>query len=222
MSFRNWIDELPEEICAAVKSRMSQLTLVDGEVVYHRGESSTEQYLVISGAVRMRVNSCDGREWMAISFQPGDSFGETSALDNDIRPHDAITQGQTQLAVLQQKDLKELRALYPEISEALLLFMCSRVRIGYTLSTDAALMSLPIHMATRLLLISTEYGNRASAEIEQNLKLTHQDLAHMMGASRQAVSKILKQWEAKDLIRISYGHIFLCNIDELKTLADEH
>lgn len=222
MHVKNWIESLPHEISAAVKSRMSRLSLVDGQFIYRRGESSTEIYLILSGEVRMLVNSWEGKEWLAVSFQAGESFGETSALDDDVRPHDAISHGATQLAVLQQKDLRELQTRYPEIGKELISFLCQRIRMGYSLSTDAALLSLPSLMASRLLLIATQYGNLSLDDAQQDLKLTHQDMAHMMGASRQAVSKILKQWEAKGLIEISYGQIALRNIDGLKLLVEQY
>ena len=222
MYSKNWIESLPEEICAAVKSRMGDLTLTDGEAVYHRGDYSTEQYLIISGEVRITLNSWDGREMLCINFQPGDSFGETSALDSGVRPHDAIAHGATQLSVLRQKDMNELRVQYPQIETALVSFLCGRSRMLFAISADATLLDLPNHMASRLVALLDQYSDSSQGRVQQDLKLTHQELAQMMGASRQGVSKILKQWEAQGLIEISYGYISLRDTEGLKILAEQY
>lgn len=191
-----------------------------GENVYRRGDPSTALFQVLSGRVRIRNYSSAGKELLYTYMEAGDCFGELGLIDGESRHHDVDADSEADLAVLSAADFDRLREQYREIDHQLLRFMSRRTRRLYELYEQAFLLDLPHRLAQRLYLAGSSVARSAKEEVPPGLVISHEDLARMVGASRQSVSSILKDWERQGLLRQAYGKIVLLDLAALRQFAE--
>ena len=214
----NWLKDLSEETFDALNVACSVITLSRGDFVYRRGEEVTAIYQVVSGRVDFRTFSTAGKEVLYVHLELGDCFGELSLLDGKPAHHDAEADTDTVLMRLSKSDFHRLRQVHPEINEALVLFLARRVRSVYETLDDAFLLDVPHRLAHRLW---TLYRVSQRSRADQHIVVSHEDLAKMIGSSRQSVTGILKVWEREGWLVQSYGDIEILRPDKLSEFFRE-
>jgi len=217
----NFFDQLPQDLRQEVRERMVLKTLMTGETVYLRNDEPEAFYQVISGKIRLSNVSKDGREILYLMFEDGDCFGEVGLLDHSKRPHNAIASGDTKLSVLSKRDFDELSKVHPEFLRLLVILLCTKLHTTWNLFDSRSLLPLPQRLATRIVDLATPDNNGNEEGLSLDINLSQIDLAHMMGASRQAVGKILKNWEDQCFVRIHYGKISVLNLRAIQEVSDQ-
>ena len=216
----NWPAGLSGPVLADFDACCERRTLAAGENVYRRGDATTALFQVLSGRVRIRNYSSAGKELLYTYMEAGDCFGELGLIDGETRHHDVDADSEVELAVLSAADFDRLRKQYREIDRQLLTFMSRRTRRLYEFYEQAFLLDLPHRLAQRLYLAGSSGARSAEEEVPPELVISHEDLARMVGASRQSVSSILKDWERQGLLRQTYGKIVLLDLDALRQFAE--
>jgi CRP-like cAMP-binding protein len=216
----SWIGLLAEPIRDAVLARMRPRRFADRAPIWMVGDPSIELYLISKGRVRIGTESFAGTEFMVAVFRPGDCFGEVGLIDGLPRFNSTYAMGDTELLVLRKADFSELYAAHPEIAQALNLNLCYRLRVAYGLSQDASMLTLRQRLArllTRLVATGGQSDEKGGAVVSD---VSHEDLAHMLGATRQAVSRALKELECADEIVLSYRRILVRDLDRFADRYD--
>ena len=215
----NWLAALPEPIREAVAERSYQLNVSSGESIYRQGDEATALYQILEGRVQMRVFSREGKELLYQHMEPGDCFGELGLIDDKPYHHDAHASTATTLLRLDRVSFLELRRVYPEINEQLLQLLAQRTRVIYQTFEGALLLDVPRRLAGCLLELGRRASDSSTAEMEVNC--SHEELAKMIGSSRQSVSAIIKDWERQEWLQQSYGRICLLKPRELAALVQD-
>jgi CRP-like cAMP-binding protein len=187
-----------------------------GEIIYAEGQVHTALWQVMSGTVRVTNQNPDGKEVVFAIFSSGDCFGEISLLDGLAAANTATAMDQVELAELAKPDFDELYDQYPAFAHQLMRLMCGRVRHMLNFYADVTLRPLEQRMASRILYIS---GAQHSPSGSLELQCTQQDLAAMVGATRQAVSKVLNRWREQKIISLEYSRITVLLPDRLGDIA---
>lgn len=213
----NWIDQLPNELRLHTRSLMRRRSVVKGETIYTEGSRPSALWQLQSGAVRVTNQAPDGREVVFAIFGPGDCFGEISLIDGGVASNTTTAIERGELAELSKANFDLLYQQHPEFSRHLNRLLCARVRHMLHFYADVTLRSLEQRMANRLVYL---VSMAPAVQSELRLALTQQDLANMLGASRQAVSKVLNQWREQGLIDLKYGGITLLQHASLRRIAD--
>ncbi len=214
----SWIKGLSEPVKAAVMEQMQPRRYSDGEIIYSLGEDATALYQVQSGYVNMCNYTYSGREIQLVQFRFGDCFGEMGLLENRPRFNNAVAVGDALLNVLHKSAFKQLYHQYSEIPREMNLFFCRRIHCVYTLAEDASVLTVK----QRLLRLIARLGYSRGVSLDGVTvvdHVSHEMLAHMLGATRQGVSRELKELEKNGLIQIKYGKIL---IRELPTMVEEY
>ncbi|MEG1735623.1 MAG: Crp/Fnr family transcriptional regulator, partial [Comamonas sp.] len=144
-------------------------------------------------------------------------------LDGDKRTHDAYAHGETTLLCVSKPDFKRILALHVEFSEAILRLNARRVRQLYGLVEDLNTLPLRARLAKQLLHLTRSYGVTSlsdSSEVRIGLHLAQEELAQLLGASRQRVNQELKSMEREEVIRIEPGGLVVRDRDTLLRIAD--
>jgi len=217
----DYISRLPKNVREKIQACMTQRSLESGDSIYQQNQESDALYQVVSGEIRILNVSRDGREVLYVTYHKGDTFGEIGVLDQGVRPHNAVASGPTVLSVLQKKDFNDLRQQHPEINEQLIMMLCQRLRLVFGFFEGSALLPLPNRLAKRVVELSTELEDKHHNDTNPEIHLSQNDLANMMGASRQAVSKVLKSWEELGLIKLDYGKTTIIDLNEITKVANE-
>ncbi len=195
----------------------------DGMLICARGEPPEEWIACARGAVRVSSTSITGKQITLTYVEPGIWFGDVAILDGDKRTHDAYAHGETTLLCVSKADFRRILAEHVEFSEAILRLNARRVRQLYGLVEDLNTLPLRARLAKQLLHLTRSYGVMSlsdSNEIRIGLHLAQEELAQLLGASRQRVNQELKSMEREEVIRIEPGGLIVRDRVTLLRIAD--
>jgi CRP-like cAMP-binding protein len=195
----------------------------DGELITARGEPPEEWIACARGAVRVSSTSISGKQITLTYVEPGIWFGDVSFFDGDRRTHDAYAHGDTTILCVAKADFRKILALHAELYEALLRLHARRIRQLYGLVEDLNTLPLRARLAKQLLHLVRSYGVPSlsdGAEVRIGLQLAQEELAQLLGASRQRVNQELKSMERDEVIRIEPGGLVIRNRDALMRIIE--
>jgi CRP-like cAMP-binding protein len=203
--------------CAYVKRHK------DGDLIAARGEPPEDWIACAKGAVRVSSTSISGKQITLTYVEPGIWFGDVSIFDGDRRTHDAYAHGETTILCVAKADFKKILALHVELYEALLRLHSRRIRQLYGLVEDLNTLPLRARLAKQLLHLVRSYGVPSlsdASEVRIGLQLAQEELAQLLGASRQRVNQELKSMERDAAIRIEQGGLVIRNRNALMQIVD--
>ena len=215
-----WFSKLSPALRQAILARATVRRVPDGLMLTSRGAQADEWCGVARGAVRISSVSLSGRQITLTYVEPGIWFGDTALFDGLPRTHDANAHGDTTLLVVRKADFKELLARHVELYDALLRLNCRRLRLAYDLVEDLNTRPLSVRLAKQILLLARSYGIAQGEEIRIGLQLAQEDLAQLLGASRQRVNQELKGFEREGAVRIEPSRLVVLSRDRLLAIAE--
>ncbi len=195
----------------------------DGDLIAARGEPPEDWIACAMGAVRISSTSISGKQITLTYVEPGIWFGDVSIFDGDRRTHDACAHGETTILCVAKADFKKILALHVELYEALLRLHARRIRQLYGLVEDLNTLPLRARLAKQLLHLVRSYGVPSlsdASEVRIGLQLAQEELAQLLGASRQRVNQELKSMERDGAIRIEQGGLVVRDRQALMLIID--
>ena len=187
-----------------------------GTAVFHADDVGSMMYIIIKGAVKIFVPATDGREVVLAVHRTGDIFGEMSLLDDERRSASATTLEDTEMVSLSRQDFQDVLTRHPDASRAILDVLVKRLRQTNQSIQDAYLLDVPGRLARRLLILAREHGIPAEEGVEIGLRISQQDLASMIGASRVAVNKQLQNWRQLGIVDVRRQRVTILRPDMLE------
>lgn len=216
-----WFSKLSQPLREDILSRAVVRRLKDGATLTTRGSAAEEWCGVALGAVRISSVSLSGRQVTLTYAEPGVWFGDIALFDGLPRTHDADAHGPTTLLAVRRPDFKDLLARHVELYDALLRLNCRRLRLMYSLFEDLNTRPLRSRLAKQLLLLAKSYGIAHGEEIRIGLQLAQEDLAQLLGASRQRVNQELKGFEREGAVRVEPTRLIVLSRDKLLQIAEK-
>lgn len=216
----SWFSRLSPPLRNAILSRAVVRRIGDGAVLSARGAPADEWCGVAKGAVRVSSVSLSGKQITLTYVEPGTWFGDIALFDGLPRTHDAHAHGETTLLVVLKADFKDLLAQHIELYDALLRLNCRRLRLLFDTVEDLNTLPLAARLAKQILLLARSYGIAQGEEIRIGLQLAQEDLAQLLGASRQRVNQELKGFERDGAVRIEPTRLVVLSRDKLLAIAD--
>ena len=195
----------------------------DGELISARGDPPEEWIACARGAVRVSSTSISGKQITLTYVEPGIWFGDVSIFDGDRRTHDAYAHGETTILCVAKADFKKILATHVELYEAMLRLHARRIRQLYGLVEDLNTLPLRARLAKQLLHLVRSYGVPSlshATEVRIGLHLAQEELAQLLGASRQRVNQELKSMERDEAIRIEPGGLIVRNREALMRIIE--
>lgn len=188
--------ELDDQSLAMILARARKLTFRKNTLLMSEGEPGQSMYVILSGAVKVYVADENGAELTLFMEGPGSYLGEISLLDDSPRSASATTIEKTEVLAISKDVFLECIAQNPEISFQIVRSMTSRLRWATDMVRSLALKNVYQRLALKLIELSVDEDG------EQVLprKLSHQELASMIGSSREMVGKILAELAKGDYI----------------------
>ena len=217
----SWFSKLSLPLREAILSRSMVRRVADGVLMGARGSPADEWCGVAMGAVRISSVSLSGKQVTLTYVEPGVWFGDISLFDGLPHTHDANAHGDTTLLVVRKADFKELLAQHIELYEALLRLNCRRLRLMFDVVEDLNTRPLAARLAKQVLLLARAYGIEQGEEIRIGLQLAQEDLAQMLGASRQRVNQELKGFEREGAVRVEPTRLVVLSREKLMALSDK-
>ncbi|EHR71547.1 cAMP-binding protein [Burkholderiales bacterium JOSHI_001] len=215
-----WFSKLSLPLRTAILAAARVRRLADGAPLVARGAAAEEWVGVARGAVRVSSVSLAGKQVSLTYVEPGTWFGDISLFDGLPRTHDAHAHGETTLLVVRRPDFKQLLAEHIELYDALLRLNCRRLRLMFDLIEDLNTLPLAARLAKQILLLAKSYGVPQGQEIRIGLSLAQEDLAQLLGASRQRVNQELKAFERQGAVRVEPTRLVVLSRDKLLALSE--
>lgn len=193
--------DLPQEYLTHLEKISVVRKYAKNTVLVTEGDESTHLYIIHKGTATAYLNNEDGRQVNLNYMHDGDYFGELSLLDGKPRSASVMTVTECEIILVSRASVFELIHQHPEFALQLLTELTRRIRELTDSVKDLALLDV--------------YG-RVSAALEKlcdenkrihSPKVTHQDIANMVGSSREMVSRIMKQLLIGSYIEQCSGYI---------------
>ncbi len=216
-----WFSKLSLPLRNAILSRAVVRRLTDGAPLAARGTPAESWTGVARGAVRVSSVSLSGKQVTLTYAEPGTWFGDIALFDGLPRTHDAHAHGDTTLLMVRKPDFKDLLAQHVELYDALLRLNCRRLRLMFDALEDLNTKPLAARLARQLLQLARRYGvEEEGGHTRIGLALAQEDLAQLLGASRQRVNQELKALEREGVLRVEPSRLIVLSRDKLLALSD--
>lgn len=214
-----WFSRLSAPLRQDILARASVRRLPDGAALAARGTQAEDWVGVALGAVRVSSVSLSGKQVTLTYVEPGTWFGDIALFDGLPRTHDADTHGPTTLLAVRKADFKALLAKHVELYDALLRLNCRRLRLMFDQFEDLNTKPLRSRLARQLLLLARSYGVGEGEQVRIGLALAQEDLAQLLGASRQRVNQELKRLEREGVLGVEPTRLVVLARERLMNIA---
>ena len=210
---------LDEEAAAALRSSMTELRLTRGKVLFNEGDQGDRLYVVTEGKVKLGRTSPDGRENLLAVLGPGEMFGELSLFDPGPRTATVTAVTDAALIGLGHDDLKPLLTGRPEVAAHLLAALARRLRRTNEAMADLVFSDVPGRVAKALLDLAKRFGVQSEDGLHVTHDLTQEELAQLVGASRETVNKALADFAARGFLRLEARAVVILDVERLSRRA---
>ena len=208
--------DLPEEEINALSSATKRRTFRAGEVIFHRDDPGQVLYMMKEGKVKICIISPDGQEVSLTVFGKGEVFGEFALLDGLPRSADAVALEKVECYTLQRSDFQNAILKNPKIAILVLEALSKRLRNTNNMVEDLIFLDVYGRVAKKLLELADAHGVKTEEGVVIDVRLTQQELASMVGASRESVNKVLGYFTDKNFISTDKHRITIHNTNDLK------
>ena len=178
---------LPPEAVERIASAAQARSLRRGDVLFHEGDEGNELFVVESGRIAIANRSFDGRESVVALMESGDVFGEMSLFDGQGRSAEARALEASRVNAVPFEPLRELFREQPELLWSVVALLARRIRNMDVALADSVFLDVTGRTAKRLLEL-------ANGEDEFHLPITQEELAGLVGASRERVNKAISSF----------------------------
>jgi CRP-like cAMP-binding protein len=210
---------LDEQAAASLRQSMVEVNLSRSETLFDEGERGDKLYVIVEGKIKLGRTSNDGRENLLAILGPGEMFGELSLFDPGPRTATATSVGDSRLIGLGNDAFEPWLMQHPEVAQTLLRALARRLRRTNETLADLVFTDVPGRVAKALLDLSTRFGRPAEDGILVAHELTQEELAQLVGASRETVNKALADFATRGWLRLEARAVVLLDIERLKRRA---
>ena len=210
---------LDDEASGALLTSMSRVALPRGEVLFNEGDPGDRLYVITGGKVKLGRTSPDGRENLLAVLGPGEMFGELSLFDPGPRTATATAVSDVRLVGLGHQDLRAWLSGRPDVAQHLLQALAQRLRRTNEALGDLVFSDVPGRVAKALLDLSRRFGRQTDAGVLVAHELTQEELAQLVGASRETVNKALADFAGRGWLRLEARAVVLLDVERLHRRA---
>jgi len=210
---------LDDESTSALVKIMKPRSLRRGTALFHEGDPGDELYIVSTGKLKIGRESPDGRENLLSVVGPGEIIGELTLFDPGARSTTATAVSQTELLSLKHEDLMTWLRERPQAAMNLLKSLAQRLRRTNDIVGDLVFSDVPGRVAKSLLDLAERFGKQAPDGTLVAHDLTQEELAQLVGASRETVNKALADFAARGWLRLEARAVVILDFDRLRNRA---
>lgn len=203
---------LPAEECRRIAGLMRLRTIRKGEVLFRKGDEGTALYLIVAGSLKIVRQSRTGDEVILALLGSGDFCGEMALLDGFPRSADAVAAEETRLLVLGRQDFLSYVMNNEPAVRAILAALSARLRRADDFLEDIFFLKVPARLAKKLLELAGTSGKDGTVRVSQ------QELASMIGASRESVNKALRSLRQRGMVTVRGSVLELSDPEGLRRL----
>ena len=207
---------LNDDAAVALMGSMTASRLERGDVLFREGDPGERLYVISEGKIKLGLTSVDGRENLLAILGPGEMFGELSLFDPGPRASTATAVAETQLIALGHEDLTSFLSGRPAVASAMLAALARRLRHTNETLSDLVFTDVPGRVAKALLDLSNRFGRASEDGVLVAHDLTQEELAQLVGASRETVNKALADFATRGWIKLEARAVVLIDVERIR------
>jgi len=200
-------------------SQMQTESFPRGTTIFDEGEPGDTLFIIIEGKVKLARHAPDGRENLLSVMGPSDMFGELSIFDPGPRTSSAVCVTEVKAATMDSEMLRTWINDHPEISQQLLRVLARRLRRTNASLADLIFTDVPGRVAKTLLQLANRFGIQEGSGLRVNHDLTQEEIAQLVGASRETVNKALATFAQRGWIRLEGKSVVIVDTEHLARRA---
>lgn len=200
---------LSRDALVELSRALKPLTFKRDALVFGKASQGDALYIIRSGQVKVVLQNADGKEMILTTFKTGDFFGEMSLLDGHPRSANVFTSKKSQLLVLSRSDFVSHLERFPTTSLRILEVMSHRLRRADEVIGNLVMLDVYGRVARILIDLSHKEGEQREDGIFIKSRPTQQDMASMIGTTRETVSRVLSEFQRRGLLTAEGKSILL-------------
>lgn len=211
---------LSPQLDAALRQHARRRLLSRGEQLYAVGSAPDALFCVEEGLLRLSVTSAGGRESVLSLVTENQWFGEASLFSGEPRGNDAMAIVDSAVLIVPAAAVHQLVDHRPEFLLQFLTMMGRRYRMILSRMDDTVLRPLPARLAREVLQAHGRELAAAGPHHPVTLRFSQEEMSQMLGASRQSINRLLKQWEQAGAIEVAYRSLTVLDLGALRALTE--
>ncbi|AFC32332.1 transcription regulator Crp family protein [Paenibacillus mucilaginosus 3016] len=202
---------IPQFLSSANMERLEKVMVLqrasEGSHLFWEGDTADKLYFVKKGAVKLMKSTEDGRSIILQIAQAGDLFGEFGDPGAMSFGYDAVVLAEATLGVIALSDLENLMRSSGDFAVEFVKWQSLMQRAAQTKLRDLLLYGKSGALAATLIRLASSCGIRTERGVRISMRLTHTDLAHMIGSTRESVNRLISEYRAEGALDFQKGYI---------------
>lgn len=200
---------------AALRASLVEQTFAKGEVLFSEGEPGDRMYAILDGKVKLGQTSADGRDSLLAVLGPGEMFGELSLFDPGLRASTATALTDATVVGMSHQQLQPWLNGRPAVAAALLQALARRLRRTNEAMADLVFSDVPGRVAKALMDLGEKFGVVTAQGLMVTHDMTQEELAQLVGASRETVNKALADFAQRGWIQLESRQVLITDVERL-------
>ena len=206
---------LDDAAAASLRASMDAVKIAKGSILFKEGDDGEHLYIIIDGKLKLGTSSGDGRENLLSILGPGEMFGELSLFDPGPRTSTATAVTDAKLLSLSHEKVIPWLRQNPEVSLQLLTRLSQRLRRTNEAVGDLVFSDVPGRVAKALIDLGDRFGKTTPEGLLVNHDLTQEELAQLVGASRETVNKALADFAGRGWLKLDGRSVLITDVERL-------
>jgi CRP-like cAMP-binding protein len=206
---------LDEAAAVSLRASMDAVKIAKGSILFKEGDDGEHLYVIVDGKLKLGTSSGDGRENLLSILGPGEMFGELSLFDPGPRTSTATAVTDAKLLSLSHEKVIPWLRENPEVSLQLLTRLSQRLRRTNEAVGDLVFSDVPGRVAKALIDLGDRFGKTTPEGLLVNHDLTQEELAQLVGASRETVNKALADFAGRGWLKLDGRSVLIADVDRL-------
>ncbi len=206
---------LDDAASASLLANMVSVKIPKGTILFAEGDGGDQLYVIAEGKLKLGTSSGDGRENLLSILGPGEMFGELSLFDPGPRTSTATAVTDAKLLSLGQEKLLPWLVENPKVSLQLLASLAQRLRRTNEAVGDLVFSDVPGRVAKALIDLGERFGKKTNEGLFVHHDLTQEELAQLVGASRETVNKALADFAGRNWLKLDGRAVLITDFERL-------
>jgi CRP/FNR family cyclic AMP-dependent transcriptional regulator len=206
---------------AALSEHLHPVEFARGQTLFAQGEPGDRLFIIISGKAKIGCRVGDGRDHLLEIVGPADMLGGLSMFDPATQTSTATAITDVRAVSMDREALQAWIAGRPEIAERLLRVLARRLRRTNDNLVDLLATDVPGRVAKQLLQLAHRFGIQEGGALRVDHDLTQDEIAQLVGASRETVNKALADFGRRGWITVERKSVLISDSERLRRAVAE-
>lgn len=202
---------------AMLSSMMHEQSYTKGSTLIWEGEQAEQWFFIKKGKVKVTKSTEDGRHLILFLLQEGDFFGEFATTNNHRYSYDATAVEDTVVGMVSQTELEAMISMDGSLALHFIRWMGLMQKTTESKFRDLLLFGKKGALASTLIRLSNTYGEKGKDGVLIKNKLSHTELANLIGTTRESVNRMLSYYREEGIVSYDHGYLVIHDLHYLKT-----